>query len=136
MATRTQVIKYELNKDSIKFFDEVLNVELRRRPSDLGFTEQNEMMASPRRPLVPVSTIPNTTQNCSNIFFYQDRFNVNRAYRVVNTTTNGTRAHMIQYAPITGTSVGTWVDIQGINANPNPHTDYSFNVVKTPTNFS
>lgn len=105
MATRTQVIKYELNKDSIKFFDEVLNVELRRRPSDLGFTEQNEMMACPRRPLVPVSTIPNATQNCSNIFFYQDRFNVNRAYRVVNTTTNSTRVHMIQYAPMTGTSV-------------------------------
>jgi hypothetical protein len=100
MATRTQVIKYELNKDSIKFFDEVLNIELRRRTSDLGFTEQNEMMASPRRPLVSVSTIPNVTQNCSNIFFYQDRFNTNRAYRVVNTTTDITRSHTVEYATV------------------------------------
>lgn len=73
MAEKLSTLKYELNKDSIKFFDEIMNIELRRKPSDLGFTEQNEMMASPRRPLVATSTIPGVTQNCSNIFFYTDK---------------------------------------------------------------
>jgi hypothetical protein len=139
MATQLSTIKLEMNKDTIKYFDELLNIDIARRPSDSGLQDDASMMVKPRAPLDPIdSVIPSVTQNCSNIFFYTDKSKVTRAYRVRNITTNSTRAHWLEYATVTVStggfvSFGTWTPLLNINNSTNAHTNYKFDVVRIPS---
>jgi hypothetical protein len=40
MATQLSTIKLEMNKDTIKYFDELLNIDIARRPSDSGLQDE------------------------------------------------------------------------------------------------
>jgi hypothetical protein len=140
MATQLSTIKLEMNKDTIKYFDELLNIDITRRPSDIGLQDDASMMVKPRAPLnsIDFGSIPSATQNCSNIFFYTDKSKVTRAYRVRNITTNSTRTHWLEYATVTVStggfvSFGTWTLLLNINNSINAHTNYKFDVVRIPS---
>jgi hypothetical protein len=115
MAQIKQKLNYRVDKDFIKNYDELININLVRQPSDIGFTDYDKLMIRPRKPFLFQDTVPAVTGNCSNIFFCTDKNNVTRAYRVVNSTTNITRIWNVQYADLTqvappATGIGTWTD--------------------------
>jgi len=102
MAVQKRVETYTFNVSSLNKFDEILNVEMRRRYSDTGFAQQWQWQCSPRKPFYNTPAIPvSYTWSASDMFVYTDRNNVTRAYRIINTTTNWTRDYALQYTVLT-----------------------------------
>ena len=94
-------IDYWFSQTELGRYDELLNVELGRKYSDTGFAQQWQYQLSPRRTFELIQAInPAYTWSGSNLFVYKDRAGVSRAYRIINTTTNGTRAYDLQYAQL------------------------------------
>lgn len=142
MTQVKQKLNYRVDKDFIKNYDELININLVRQPSDIGFTDYDKLMIRPRKPFLFQDSLPSVTGNCSNIFFCTDINNVTRAYRVVNSTTGVSRAWKIQYATVTpiappSTGIGTWTDCTNASIGTSPiQWDFKLSTVRIPTNFN
>jgi hypothetical protein len=82
-------IDYWFSQTELGRYDELLNVELGRKYSDTGFSQQWQYQVNPRRTFELIQAInPAYTWSGSNLFVYKDRAGVSRAYRFINKTTN------------------------------------------------
>lgn len=108
MSIAKRVETYTFNSSSLNKYDELLNVEMRRRYSDTWFAQQGQWQLSPRKPFYNTPAIPPSyTWSASDMFVYTDRNNITRAYRIINTTTNSTRSYSLQYTELT--TYSNWV---------------------------
>ena len=73
MAKIKTTLNYQVNKDFLKFYDELINIDLDRQPSDIGFVDNDKMMIRPRKPLSFTFALPSVTGNASNVFYMTDR---------------------------------------------------------------
>lgn len=107
MAVQKRVETYTFNGSSLNKFDEILNVEMRRRYSDTGFAQQWQWQCSPRKPFYNTPSIPNSfTWSASDMFIYSVN-EIYYAYRVINKTTDWTRNYVLQYKELT-TNLSSW----------------------------
>lgn len=103
MSVQKRIETYTFNGSSLNKFDEILNVEMRRRYSDTGFAQQWQWQCSPRKPFYNTPAIPASyTWSTSDIFIYEVN-NIFYAYRVINKTTNWTRSYVLQYKELSQT---------------------------------
>lgn len=58
MSVQKRIETYTFNGSSLNKFDEILNVEMRRRYSDTGFAQQGQWQCSPRKPFYNAPAIP------------------------------------------------------------------------------
>lgn len=143
MSVQKRIEAYTFNSSSLNKYDELLNVEMRRRYSDTGFAQQGQWQLSPRKPFYNTPAIPPSyTWSASDMFVNRDRANVLRAYRIINKTTNWTRVYWLQYTELTQYSnwtinvpdwFTTWTDIRDIYTSASA-TDVKFTLknVKVP----
>lgn len=116
MATENPdiILKYKLDKDFAANFDELVNIDVENRKSDIWFTEQNKLMILMRPWTVQIwNTIAGWT-GTSKQFFYTDFTRVRWHYRWYN--------NKLWY-----NNAGTWTDIWTFSG-----IDMNFNVVKLP----
>lgn len=116
MSKATRQVPYKIDKNTIKNFDEILNCVVWKQYTDTGFIDQDKLVIKPRSPFAFQVLPTNKTWRASDMFFYVDKTWTLRAYRVVNTTTNGSREYQLQYANVTTSVTGsftiwTWTDL-------------------------
>lgn len=143
MAVYTKkTLDYKIDKDFVRNFDEISNCQLTKNYTDTGFLDNDKLSIIPRTPLSLQTTATSNTGRPSPMYFYTDRTGTSRAYRVINTTTNGTRSYYLQYASLSVSNgiynnIGSWTNLQVIPSSvTNANVDFYFDTVSAPINNS
>lgn len=114
----TQTIKYRIDKNFAANFDELINIDVANRKSDIWFTDTNKMMIKMRPWTIQIWNTLTWWEWTSQQFFYTDFNRVRRHYRWYN--------NKLYYLD---TSDSTWKSIWNFSWN-----DFKFNTVKLPLN--